>query len=283
MTQSIQDLVVRFGLKRAGRDWRGICPACGYGNGAFVVSTTRGGAVVGWCASCQDRDAIHHLIGGVSPPPADAARETANTARGADRALALWRGSSPMIGTPAAVYLARRGLPNLSNNHTLRFRLDTPYPQGGRLPAMLAGVSNPTGAMVAVHRTFLTLGGRKASVEPAKASLGPIWGGAIRLDVVDPARSLVIGEGVETAASAGLLMGLPAWAAITAGNLGKGLILPPEVRRVVIAVDPDNAGRIAATEAGERWTAEGREVRFAIPDGTGDFNDLLIATERTNG
>ncbi len=128
-----------------------------------------------------------------------------------------------------------------------------------------------------MHRTYLARDGRKASAEPVKASLGPIWGGAIRLNDHDPDLPLTIGEGVETAGAAGVLLGLPVWAAISAGNLAKGLALPPEVRRVVIAADPDDAGRKAARDAWIRWRAEGRDVRIALPDGVADFNDLLIA------
>jgi hypothetical protein len=74
-------------------------------------------------------------------------------------------------------------------------------------------------------------------------------------------------------------MGLPAWAAISAGNLAKGLMLPPEARHVVIAADPDEAGKRAARDAWLRWRAEGRTVQIATPYGTGDFNDLLCARE----
>lgn len=75
-------------------------------------------------------------------------------------------------------------------------------------------------------------------------------------------------------------MGFPAWAAVSAGNLAKGLVLPPEVRRVVIAADPDAAGRDAAREGWRRWKAEGREVQIASPDReSSDFNDLLLARE----
>lgn len=96
----------------------------------------------------------------------------------------------------------------------------------------------------------------------------------MRLDPVAP--ELVIGEGIETAASAGLLLGLPAWAAINAGNLARGLLLPPEVRAVVIAADPDPVGRDAAAAASTRWQSEGRRVRIATPDQPGrDFNDVL--------
>jgi putative DNA primase/helicase len=86
---------------------------------------------------------------------------------------------------------------------------------------------------------------------------------------------LVIGEGIESSAAAGLLIGLPAWAAISAGNLGSGLVLPAEVRAVVIAADPDPPGEAAAQAAAKRWTSEGRQVRIARPNGTGDFADLL--------
>ena len=58
--------------------------------------------------------------------------------------------------------------------------------------------------------------------------------------------------------------------------------MPPEVRRIVIAADPDEAGRSAAREAWTRWTAEGREVSIALPDGPADFNDLLRSKEAAN-
>jgi hypothetical protein len=86
---------------------------------------------------------------------------------------------------------------------------------------------------------------------------------------------LVVGEGIESSASAGRLMGLPAWAAVSAGNLAKALLLPPEARSVVIATDPDRHGRKAAQAAWQRWRAEGRNVRIAIPDDDRDFNDVL--------
>ena len=140
---------------------------------------------------------------------------------------------------------------------------------------MLALVQDVTGAPIAVHRTFLTLSGCKADVEPIKASLGPIFGGAIRLDPV--AETIVVGEGLETSASAGRLLDLPAWAAIAAGNLAQKMQLPPEVRSVVIAADGDGPGKRAAQMAAARWRAEGRRVRIATPDVAGaDFNDILV-------
>lgn len=189
----------------------------------------------------------------------------------------LWDGSVPALGTPADRYLACRRLPGLAASAALRFRADCPHPDRSRLPALVALVVDAEGNPLGIHRTFLRRDGTgKAAVEPAKASLGAIWGGAIRLD--PPAPELAVGEGIESAASAGRLLGLPAWAAISAGNLAQGLALPPVVRLVVLAADADPPGERAAREATLRWQAEGRRVRIARPDVEGsDFNDLLRA------
>jgi len=205
----------------------------------------------------------------------DAEREVEAKARKRDRALALWNGAEATEGTCVAAYLGRRGLGFLTGSAALRYRADTPHPAGGRLPAMIAQVVDVSNAMVAIHRTYLTRDGAKANADPPKASLGPAWGGAIRLSPYEPEKRLVIAEGLETAASAGRLLELPAWAAISAGNMAKGLVLPPEVRRVCIAADPDHPGRDAARAAWFRWRGEGRDVTIATPNGTGDFNDIL--------
>jgi putative DNA primase/helicase len=277
------EIAGRLGLDRHPRSWRGSCPACGY-VGTFSVRAGRNGQAVLYCANCQGRDSLTEAVAratGEEPRTAPRADpdEAAKRQRNKDRALSLWKGSESAVRTPADQYLTARGLHALAASPALRFRADAPHPEGGRYPAMIALVSGPAGEALAVHRTYVTRDGRKAAVTPVKASLGPIWGGAIRLGVLDTGRPLVIGGGIETAASAGRLTGLPAWAAISAGNLSKGLGLPREARHVLIAADPDKAGRDAARDAWTRWTAEGREVRIAIPDGDGDFNHLLIARE----
>jgi Toprim domain len=65
--------------------------------------------------------------------------------------------------------------------------------------------------------------------------------------------------------------------------MAQGLVLPSGVDSVVIAADPDEPGRKAARDAWFRWRGEGREVRIATPDGSGDFNDLLRMREATHG
>jgi putative DNA primase/helicase len=241
-----------------------------------------------FCACCRDRDALADAVARATgqqrqPEPRDDRDLRSIRQRKQDAALRLWRGSEHALGTAADRYLASRGLAGLAASSALRFRGDAWHPEGGRLPAMIALVSDPAGNPVAVHRTFLTWDGRKATVEPVKASLGPIWGGAIQLHPIEPDKPLVIAEGIETAASASCLIAAPAWAAISAGNMAAGLVLPPEARRVVIAADPDDAGRKAARDAWIRWRAEGREVQIAMPDGSGDFNDLLRMREAAHG
>lgn len=285
MSAVTEAIAVTLGLHRAGREWRGPCPACGYST-SFTLSRGRDGRPLGWCASCQDNTAVAAALraAGAGYVPEwhsdrtadDAATREARAAAKQARALALWNGSIPPAGTIVETYLGRRGLPGLAASPALRFRSDCWHLSGGPLPAMVAAVTGPGGELVAVHRTYLrTDGSGKANIEPAKASLGPVMGGAIRL--APAAHELVIGEGIESSASAGILLGLPAWSALSAGNLAAGLVLPAEVLRVVIAADPDIAGMTAAVNAAARWQAEGRVVRIATPDDYGmDFSDLLV-------
>jgi putative DNA primase/helicase len=280
------ELARRLGLRRSGRSWRGACPACGY-PGTLSIREGVGGRPLWSCFSCGDRDALARVLGGgarVPLPDPPAARTAADAdASRRDRALALWAGSDPVPGTLAGRYLARRGIAAFADSPALRFRPDAPHPEGGRLPALVALVQAADGAPLGVHRTYLAPDGGKARIEPAKASLGPIGGGAVRLRDAEPGAWLAVAEGIETAASAGLLIGVPAWAAVSAGNLGHALALPPGVRRVVVAADPDDPGRRAARAAWTRWAAEGREARIASPEGPGDFNDTLLERGAVDG
>jgi putative DNA primase/helicase len=188
---------------------------------------------------------------------------------------AFWCRCDYATGTPAARYLASRGLPLLARSPAIRFRPYCPHPARTYLPAMVALVLDARENVMALHRTFLTPDGRKVNVEPVKASKGSFAGGAIRLDPV--AEHILVGEGIETSASAGFLLGLPAWSAIECGNLGWRLVPPEEVRSVTIACDHDDDGINAAEAAARRWRREGRTVRIATPDRPGeDFNDLLV-------
>jgi putative DNA primase/helicase len=100
-----------------------------------------------------------------------------------------------------------------------------------------------------------------------------VAGAAVRLAPV--ADRLVIGEGIETSISAGLMLKAPAWAAISAPNLEFKLTLPASIREIIVAADHDGPGLKAAKAALARWRGEGRVVKIARPQKPGeDFNDL---------
>ena len=280
MTGPLLDLASRFRLARRSGGYGGDCPACGYAD-AFTARKTREGRTVLHCFNGCARDTLYDaarsaLGSGWTPPPRpdeDKVRKVRQDRQ--DAAQRLWRRSAPCHGTLANTYLVRRGIGHVATSSAVRFQPDCPHPGGARYPALVAAVLDGAGAFRGVHRTYLAPDGRKATLDPPRASLGHLWGAAVHLDPCGPA--LVVGEGIESSASAGLVLGLPAWAALSAGNLC-ALVLPPAVRRVVVAVDHDAAGQRHADAAALRWRGEGRTVQLAMPDRPGqDFNDLVQA------
>ena len=162
---------------------------------------------------------------------------------------------------------------------TLRFHPRLEYPEADRIaPAMVAAVQLAPGREITgIHRTYLTSDGEKAFGADSKRSLGPIAGGAVRLAKAIPGRWLAVAEGIESALSVQQASGIPAWAALSTSGM-RSLELPPDINMVVICADNDvnGAGEIAAKAAAERWIAEGRRVRIAMPPNVDtDFNDLL--------
>jgi phage/plasmid primase-like uncharacterized protein len=266
------------------REWRGDCPSCGYSSG--LVLGEKDGRALWWCASCQDNAgvtaAIRCALAGQWIPPAVVDRRVGkapSTVWNSAFARELWGEALPMAGTIAQRYLKARGLADVQSA-ALRYHPHTPHPgTGRRLPAMLAAIRDTrTGELRGVHRTYLRPDGTgKAEVEPAKASLGPVAGGAVMLQKPRDGVPLVIGEGIETSLSAATMIGAVAWAAVSAGNLA-ALPLPPlpACPAVIIAADPDPPGQRAAGAIACRWRDEGRAVRIATPDRSDfDFNDLL--------
>jgi putative DNA primase/helicase len=274
---SAAELAGRFRLKRSGAEWRGACPACGYKTGLSV--SEKAGKVVFWCASCSatgQAELARVLLGAEGPQgPRPAPVPDAPDPTRLQAAMALWaRGLELAPRSPGLAYLAGRRVPP-PPGAPLRYLPDAKHPSGARFGCLLALVTDAAGQGAALHRTFLAPGGAgKAKAEPQRMTLGNVRGGAVRLYPVAP--RLVIAEGIETALAAAELLKLPAWAAISAGNLGDSLALPPEVREVVIAADHDPPGLAAAARAAARWKAEGRRVQIAKPEKPGtDFNDVL--------
>ncbi|MBH9553333.1 DUF7146 domain-containing protein [Inhella gelatinilytica] len=174
-------------------------------------------------------------------------------AQNAERVHALWAECEPLLpGDSATLYLKRRGLGGMwPLPDCLRFHPRLGYwadgQQIGLFPAMVSAITSPEGELVALHRTYLTQGGRKAPVPTVKkltAAAGPLAGACIAL--AKPSRGVLgISEGIETGLAAGLASGLPVVAAYSASNLAQW-IWPSDVRRIVVFADNDKAGLDAA-------------------------------------
>lgn len=172
---------------------------------------------------------------------------------------------------PAARYLERRGLWQEPVPDVLRCHPRLPYRHDDdhytHHPALIATVQDPHGAVVSVHRTYLTNSGEKAAVPaPKKMMQTPttIHGAAVRLGTATD--TLAVTEGVETGLAVRLSAGVPVWAALSAGNM-TNIVIPDTVRLVLICADNDagGTGQQAAKKLARRMLAEGRRVKVLMP------------------
>ena len=270
--------------RREGRQWRCRCPI--HGGRSLLVREGGAGRFLVFChGGCEAGDVLaalrrSGLLGGQPEHyqlPATRRSDCLDEAARTARALAVWREARPADGTIVETYLANRGLA-LPPPQYLRFHPACPHPSGVHLPAMISLVEHENHGPTAIHRTFISADGSgKAAVEPDKASLGPVAGGAVRLAQVRAGEWLLVAEGLETTFSVMHACALSGWAALSAGGI-KSLVLPPSANMVVICADNDanGVGQRGANAAAERFLAEGRRVRIALPPRSGrDFNDLL--------
>ena len=271
-----QEIARRFNLRAQAGAFIGTCPACGYRDSLRV--TTQNGKALWWCGACQDQNAVTAAIAGQAAQAAPmAAAADASQAQRRDWGLGRWAVALPAVGTVVERYLSARGI-TLGADMPLRFLPNHLDRDGGkRWPVMVALMVDHEGIPQAIHRTFLAPDGKgKAPIATPRKTLGIVAGAAVRLAPI--ADRLVIGEGIETSISAGLMMGAPAWAAISAPNLEFKLKLPTSITEIVVAADHDGPGLKAARAALARWKAEGRSVKIARPQTPGaDFNDLWRA------
>ena len=186
----------------------------------------------------------------------------------------VWNATRPIGATLAAAYLDARGVGHVASAAALRFHPGLSHPNGpGGFPALVAGVQDASGRFLGIQRTYLH-GPHKAAVEPVRASLGSIAGGAVRL--CEPhGGALLLGEGIESTAAAVLVLNWKdgAWATLGTSGLLR-VVLPEHVQSVVIAADRDAGGLRAAAALAERLEGDGRSVEIRVPS-RGDFTDQL--------
>jgi len=286
------------GAYRSGAWWRCRCPVHRSDSPTLALRDGDRELVVHCHAGCRGADIFaelrrRELIGdheaGSRPihnPKADADRrraEAADRQRGITEALDAWGESYPADATPQVrQYLASRGITRRIPSTIRLLGMSGWYgrhPSGERRPQMIGLVEHVEHGPVGVSRTFLAVdGSQKATLDPVRLFRGPVGGGAVRLGTVRPDRWLVIAEGIETCLAAMQATGLPGWAALSAGGIER-LVLPPEARMIVVAADhdPNGRGERAARIAAERWLAEDRRVRVAMPSEPGtDWADVLV-------
>lgn len=270
-----------------GRYGTAPCPVCQPEQRASQNALTLTDGQAGLLAHCKKSDCgfrdilgAAHVAPGTwdAPDPAQRVKakveQKTEAKRRADQAFAVWREAQPLNATIAETYLRARGI-TCELPDTLRFHPACWHgATATRHPAMVSVIEG--GKDFAIHRTYLRADGLgKAGIQPDKAMLGAASGGAVRL--ANEAGPLVVAEGIETALSlASGLLQRPAtiWAALSTSGV-RGLSLPSSPRRLTIAPDGDEAGRLAAHALAERAHASGWAVStLPAPNGR-DWNDIL--------
>src|SRR5262249_48638265 len=142
-------------------------------------------------------------------------------------------------------------------------------------PAVIAAVTDLSGNVTGVHRTWLARdGSAKAPLEDPRRAMGNLLGNAVRFGVATDV--LAAGEGIETMLSLkSLLPGMPMVPPPSAERLA-ALLLPPPLRPLYIAADNDKAGLAALPRLQERARQSCIETHPLLPC-FDDWNTELAA------
>jgi DNA primase len=214
-------------------------------------------------------------------PPRVPRRDPMPTDNGsaANRELAqqIWRETEVIRDPLALSYLGDRRKIDTWDDDRLRWHPHCPWrdEETGellRVGAIIAPVvDHVTGHICAIWRIRPVLQG-----PVQRRGLGPTKGNAARLAWA-PGPRLIVAEGVEDALAATKLFGLPAWAALSAGNMG-ALVLPERLSEVLVLADHDanGAGLAGAHALARRLKAGGRWAGVRWPTSRKDVNDVAM-------
>jgi putative DNA primase/helicase len=268
------------GVRRTGTDsWVARCPAHDDRDPSLSVALRDGRLLIHCFAGCSP-EAVLGAVGltwrdlrtpdpwSWKPPfPSRPRPPEPEAPSPEDRARweALWEKAKP--GHPLLRrYLRARGL-GLEPPPALRLA----FLRGE--PVMVARVEGVKG-LLGLHLTTLEPDGRGRREKRLAKGSRP-RGGAIQLYPFEAGTPLALAEGIETALAVRETTGWPVWATIAAPFM-KELVLPHEVREILISADHDRAGLEAAHALARRLLREGRKVRLAVPPEEGeDWLDVL--------
>ena len=198
----------------------------------------------------------------------------------------IWTSAQPLRGSMAERYLDETRHIDTTKlpediHRSLRFHPNCVFGSGAHLPCLIALMRDPlTDDPVGIQRIALELlNGKVEKID--RRMLGRV--GAVK---PWPAGSrLVVGEGLETVLAAATRIPYesapltPAWSLLSSDALRR-LPVISGVERLVILVDHDDVGVLAASACAARWTGAGRTVIELTPDQKGaDFNDLVFMSE----
>ncbi|MBB4955956.1 hypothetical protein H4S14_003999 [Agrobacterium vitis] len=186
--------------------------------------------------------------------------------------------AQPIGGTLVESYLRGRGIADLHGTANLRFHPRCYYrPDEDRpteiWPAMIAAVTDLSGRITGVHRTWLAPDGSdKAPIDTQRKAMGDLLGHAVRFGIAGDV--MAAGEGIETVLSARhVVPDLAMAAALSSAHLA-AILFPDTLRRLYILRDNDPAGDGARDSLIERANAAGIEALTLSPV-LKDFNDDL--------
>lgn len=270
-------------VHRLGGTWRGgsgmcRCPVHADKSPSLSVRVGHTSLLFKCFARCDTVDVLR-AIRNLCPEALDAVGSGDMPANDLDewlqgRARDLWSQARHLNGTLAQIYLRNRAIDVFPS--ALRFCARTPLGKGKLAvfrPAFIAAVTDDSG-LLAVQRTFLDKDARRArDLDNPRLMLGRPKTGAVRL--APATEELGLAEGVETAISAMILLGIPVWAAL--GNERfPHVTIPKSVNRLILLPDNDHAGHLAVPLTQQALAAEGRQIRPLWPwHGLNDWNDVL--------
>jgi len=203
-------------------------------------------------------------------------------ARNLQRMDAIWTAARQITrGDPVHIYLSRR-VPGIAFEPSMvRFhpaleywsapeKLDGKPVFVGRFPAMVALAFDVHGSLVQLHKTYLTASGDKADVPVVKKTERGVGVNGFAVPMM-PVQGETLGfaEGIESAAAAAMLRGIPVWPCLNGPSMAAFRVpdhLLHQVNRVVIFADHDELkpltqhgaahGRVRYRSAGSHYAEQ---------------------------